>query len=461
MHARWLRWQRTHLTALATATSISASLARWCHGRVAPTGSVASREHHPVPRVRGQAGRAPDLRPPGRPGREGPRPGRHHAHRRHPAAGARDGRRGVRPAPDLRPDDPGDEHRQRARLHDRPAQHAPLRAALHRDPGHRPDARPHRDHQGQRHHRHRVRRRDGARPHPGLGPQPGRRARAVQGLPPPRADPRRGMAQRGRPAPRRRGAGGDPPDRGPQRDAARRRGEHPARPARRASYRRRAGSRRRAARRRAGGAARGRPGRDPQGTGLRARGRRPRGDVARRRGRPGRGPAAGDPGDPAPADGAGGGRGRPPADVVRREHRRRDDDLRAGHPGPGRHHRRRARPRAQPRAHPVPRGAGLRLPPTAGDAHRQAARRRPHPAPAPRAPSTLVAGALDDSLEWLRPEATIDEVAAHLATYNLVAAPVVDEDRRLLGAVTVDDLLDHMLPANWRDRARQRGGAAS
>ncbi|MDQ6525613.1 CBS domain-containing protein [Nocardioides sp. LHD-245] len=72
-------------------------------------------------------------------------------------------------------------------------------------------------------------------------------------------------------------------------------------------------------------------------------------------------------------------------------------------------------------------------------------------------PSTLVAGALDDSMEWLRPEAAIDEVAAHLATYNLVAAPVVDEDRRLLGAVTVDDLLDHMLPANWRERARERG----
>ena len=38
-------------------------------------------------------------------------------------------------------------------------------------------------------------------------------------------------------------------------------------------------------------------------------------------------------------------------------------------------------------------------------------------------PSTLVAGALDDTMETLRPEATIDEVAAHLATYNLVAAP--------------------------------------
>jgi len=68
-------------------------------------------------------------------------------------------------------------------------------------------------------------------------------------------------------------------------------------------------------------------------------------------------------------------------------------------------------------------------------------------------PSTLVAAALDQSMDPLHPEATIDEVAAHLATYNLVAAPVVDEDGHLLGAVTVDDLLDHMLPENWRDQA--------
>ena len=74
-------------------------------------------------------------------------------------------------------------------------------------------------------------------------------------------------------------------------------------------------------------------------------------------------------------------------------------------------------------------------------------------------PSTLVAGALDESMENLRPEAQIDEVAAHLATYNLVAAPVVDENGHLLGAVTVDDLLDHMLPDNWRDRAVASGPA--
>jgi Mg/Co/Ni transporter MgtE len=72
-------------------------------------------------------------------------------------------------------------------------------------------------------------------------------------------------------------------------------------------------------------------------------------------------------------------------------------------------------------------------------------------------PSSLVAGVLDESMENLRPEATIDEVAAHLATYNLVAAPVVDENGHLIGAVTVDDLLDHMLPENWRDRAVRHG----
>ncbi|CAN5150369.1 MAG: magnesium transporter MgtE N-terminal domain-containing protein [Nocardioides sp.] len=66
-------------------------------------------------------------------------------------------------------------------------------------------------------------------------------------------------------------------------------------------------------------------------------------------------------------------------------------------------------------------------------------------------PSTLVAGALDDSLEPLRPEMTRDQVAAHLATYNLVAAPVTDDQGHLLGAITVDDLLDHLLPTNWRD----------
>ena len=67
-------------------------------------------------------------------------------------------------------------------------------------------------------------------------------------------------------------------------------------------------------------------------------------------------------------------------------------------------------------------------------------------------PSSLVAGALDTGIDFLRPEATLEDVSMFLATYNLVAAPVVDEDGRLLGTVTVDDLLDHLLPEGWRDR---------
>jgi len=66
-------------------------------------------------------------------------------------------------------------------------------------------------------------------------------------------------------------------------------------------------------------------------------------------------------------------------------------------------------------------------------------------------PSTMVGHVLDTAVEPLRPTSSLEDCARHLATYNLVAAPVVDEDGRLVGAVTVDDLLDHLLPENWRD----------
>jgi CBS domain-containing protein len=66
------------------------------------------------------------------------------------------------------------------------------------------------------------------------------------------------------------------------------------------------------------------------------------------------------------------------------------------------------------------------------------------------APMTLVSAAVDIELEPLRPDASLAEVTAYMATYNLVAAPVVDADDRLLGAVTVDDVLDHLLPDDWR-----------
>jgi flagellar motility protein MotE (MotC chaperone)/sporulation protein YlmC with PRC-barrel domain len=65
-------------------------------------------------------------------------------------------------------------------------------------------------------------------------------------------------------------------------------------------------------------------------------------------------------------------------------------------------------------------------------------------------PMTLVSAAVDVELEPLHPDASLAEVTAYMATYNLVAAPVVDAEDRLLGAVTVDDVLDHLLPDDWR-----------
>ena len=42
------------------------------------------------------------------------------------------------------------------------------------------------------------------------------------------------------------------------------------------------------------------------------------------------------------------------------------------------------------------------------------------------------------------------EVAERLAAYNVVALPVIDDVGRLVGAVTIDDVLDRVLPKNWR-----------
>jgi Mg/Co/Ni transporter MgtE len=67
-------------------------------------------------------------------------------------------------------------------------------------------------------------------------------------------------------------------------------------------------------------------------------------------------------------------------------------------------------------------------------------------------PSSLLGGLVDLSLDPIRPEFTLPEVASYLATYNIVASPVVDGVGRLIGAVTVDDVLDHMLPDDWRER---------
>ena len=66
------------------------------------------------------------------------------------------------------------------------------------------------------------------------------------------------------------------------------------------------------------------------------------------------------------------------------------------------------------------------------------------------APSTLLGSMVDTDTQGLNPQASLNEVSSYLASYNLLSVPVIDANERLLGAVTVDDVLDHLLPENWR-----------
>jgi Mg/Co/Ni transporter MgtE len=66
------------------------------------------------------------------------------------------------------------------------------------------------------------------------------------------------------------------------------------------------------------------------------------------------------------------------------------------------------------------------------------------------APSKPLGRCLDDEWESIATDASDRDVAERLAAYDVVALPVVDPAKRLVGAVTIDDVLDRMLPPDWR-----------
>jgi CBS domain-containing protein len=66
------------------------------------------------------------------------------------------------------------------------------------------------------------------------------------------------------------------------------------------------------------------------------------------------------------------------------------------------------------------------------------------------APGKPLARCLDEEWDPIAADASEREVAERLAAYDVVALPVTDPAKRLVGAVTIDDVLDHMLPADWR-----------
>ena len=65
-------------------------------------------------------------------------------------------------------------------------------------------------------------------------------------------------------------------------------------------------------------------------------------------------------------------------------------------------------------------------------------------------PGERLGAILDDALEPVSVGASAASVARMLASYDLVSLPVIDDNRRLLGAISVDDVLDYLLPDDWR-----------
>lgn len=65
-------------------------------------------------------------------------------------------------------------------------------------------------------------------------------------------------------------------------------------------------------------------------------------------------------------------------------------------------------------------------------------------------PHERLSSLLDSEQEPINPQTPIGQIHRDLATYDLVALPVVDDNSHLIGCVTVDDVLDHLLPEDWR-----------
>jgi len=69
-----------------------------------------------------------------------------------------------------------------------------------------------------------------------------------------------------------------------------------------------------------------------------------------------------------------------------------------------------------------------------------------------RRPPSILVGECVQARVFVRPDLPERELAARLAAYNLIGVAVCDSDGRLLGAVTVDDVLERLLPTDWRTR---------
>jgi len=67
-------------------------------------------------------------------------------------------------------------------------------------------------------------------------------------------------------------------------------------------------------------------------------------------------------------------------------------------------------------------------------------------------PATPISQIYDDDPVRVGADTDVVDVAVLMSDYNLITVPVVDERRRMIGIITVDDVLEVTLPDDWRRR---------
>ncbi|KWT84935.1 magnesium transporter [Candidatus Magnetominusculus xianensis] len=70
-------------------------------------------------------------------------------------------------------------------------------------------------------------------------------------------------------------------------------------------------------------------------------------------------------------------------------------------------------------------------------------------------PELKLSDIMETNIKSLRPEDDEDVVAAMVSKYNLVAIPVVNDEQRMMGLITVDDIIDQMLPPSAKRKRKK------
>ena len=70
-----------------------------------------------------------------------------------------------------------------------------------------------------------------------------------------------------------------------------------------------------------------------------------------------------------------------------------------------------------------------------------------------RASDRATISSLIDPVPAVSADTDLPEVARVMTDFNLIALPVLDADGRPIGVIAVDDVLEQVLPAEWRRRA--------